>query len=236
MSSPKYIRIQQTVGSALERRLLNALCLRLPAWVMPDHLTLLGVLGGIVVFISYTLSSVSPHYLWLASFGYVVHWFGDSLDGSLARFRQTERPTYGYFLDHNVDAGVNLMIAIGLGFSPYVRMDVSILMISTYFLLCMFVFLKNFVVNDFQLTFMFMGPTELRLCLIIINAVMYFSEPREIEINGQFFSYFDLLFIAVSMLFTVLFIYNVLKVSGDLKRQDDAKRRNVAASEAAGDA
>lgn len=97
------VRIQQNILARGERRLLNWICPRLPGWVTPDQLTTLGFLGAVMVAMGYMLSWLGPAWLSLSVAGYVVHWFGDSLDGSLARWRRIERPSYGYFVDHSVD-------------------------------------------------------------------------------------------------------------------------------------
>ena len=83
-------RIQQNLLAASERRLLNWLCSRLPPWVTPDRLTAAGMVGALAVFAGYCMSAIHVAWLWLAIGGYVLQWFGDSLDGSLARYRQIE--------------------------------------------------------------------------------------------------------------------------------------------------
>src|SRR5437868_426000 len=97
--SPPVRRIQQNVLASAERRLLNWMCARMPSWVTPDRLTALGMLGAILVFAGYAASNWLHAWLWLAIFGYGIQWFGDSMDGSLARYRHIERPRFGYFLD-----------------------------------------------------------------------------------------------------------------------------------------
>ena len=94
-------RIQENLLAKAERRLLNWLCARLPAAIKPDHLTAIGIVGAVMVLAGYAASASDRWWLWLAVGGYVIHWFGDSLDGSVARHRGIERPRYGYFLDHS---------------------------------------------------------------------------------------------------------------------------------------
>ena len=111
-------RIQENLLARAERRVLNRLCAALPAWVTPDMLTFTGMFGAVLVLAGYLASNLSPEWLWLSVGGYCVHWFGDSLDGSLARFRKIERPRYGYFLDHSCDGLATTMILAGIGFNP----------------------------------------------------------------------------------------------------------------------
>ncbi len=210
-------RVQKTVFARRERQLLNWLCARMPASVMPDHLTLIGVGGAVLIFASYIVSGDSPAWLWVASFGFIVHWFGDSLDGSLARHRRSERPIYGYFLDHTVDAICNLMIMAGIGFTPWVRMDVALFTLIGYYLLCMYVFINNHVSGVFQLSFIWFGPTELRLCLIAINTWMYFCGRIGFRLGGQFFTYYDLVLFGAALIFTTIFVLRVLAGIRDLR-------------------
>ena len=106
-------RIQENVLARSERRLLTWLCARLPGWVTPDLLTYLGLVGALLVFGGYIGTNHSAEWLWLSIVGYAVHWFGDSLDGSLARFRKIERPRYGYFLDHSCGRAATTLVGEG---------------------------------------------------------------------------------------------------------------------------
>jgi phosphatidylglycerophosphate synthase len=98
-----------------EARVLESIAKRLPSRVKPDHLTALGVLASVGIAAAYVLSNGDSAWLWAASALLVVHWLGDSLDGTLARVRRSERPRYGYYLDHLVDAFATAAIGIGLG-------------------------------------------------------------------------------------------------------------------------
>ena len=111
--------------------------------------------------------------LLLAISGYFIHWFGDSLDGSLARFREIERPRFGYFVDHSADALGTMMIVLGIGLSPYVRLDVALLALAGYYLLSIHAFLAVRVVGELKLSYVAAGPTELRLILIAMSLTMF---------------------------------------------------------------
>ena len=95
------IRIQTSFLSAVEKRILVKMAKKLPDWVNSDHLTFIGFTGAVVTAVAYVLSNLDIRFLWLASFGLVINWYGDSLDGTLARVRNTQRPVYGFFIDHN---------------------------------------------------------------------------------------------------------------------------------------
>ncbi len=212
-------RVQKTVFTTRERQILNWFCARMPAAIMPDHLTLVGVAGAVMVFAGFLLSSDSRWWLWLAVAGFVVHWFGDSLDGSLARFRRIERPLYGYFLDHTVDAICNLLLMAGLGCTPWVRMDVALFTLIGYYLLCMYVFINNQVSGVFQLSFIWLGPTELRFALIAISIWMFFSGWIGFSIEGQRFSYYDVLLLTAAVGFTTVFLLRVLSGIRELRER-----------------
>jgi phosphatidylglycerophosphate synthase len=143
-----------------ERRLLRKIAVRLPAWVTSDQLTALGVLAATGAGVAYALSGLHSGWLWVASAMLVLNWFGDSLDGTLARVRFAERPRYGYYLDHVVDAYATAAIGIGLGLSPFVSLGVALGLVVVYLVLSINVYLESAV----------FGPTEVRLMLIAVNA------------------------------------------------------------------
>lgn len=201
-------RIQQNLLAAGERRLLNWLCARMPAWVTPDRLTGFGVLGAVVVFLGYAFSEWSPLTLWFAILGYAMQWFGDSMDGSIARWRKIERPKFGYFIDHSVDGLVILLIMGGIGWSPYVRMDVALVALAGYLLLSIHAYLSARVLGELKLSYMFGGPTELRFVLIGLTLAMMYLGPD----RGLFekWSGFDLFVGAAALLLHGLFIKQTL--------------------------
>jgi phosphatidylglycerophosphate synthase len=200
----KLYRVQENVLAISERRLLNWFCARLPAWVSPDILTAIGVFGAIVVFAGYALSDWHPATLWLAIAGYVVQWFGDSLDGSIARYRHIERPKYGYFLDHSVDGIVILLIMGGIGLSPYVRLDVALLALAGYLLLSIHAYLSARVLGELKLSYLAGGPTELRFILIGLTLAMWWLGPEPDRFAP--WSGFDLFTLAAALLLIVLFV------------------------------
>ena len=158
-----------------ERRLLRAIAARLPWWVTSDHLTGFGVLGALGAGAAYALSNFSPGWLWVASALLVVNWFGDSLDGTLARVRRAERPRYGYYLDHVVDAFSTAAIGAGLGLSPYVALSIALAGVLAYLVLSINVYLESAVFGVFRLGYGHVGPTEARIILMVANALLAVS-------------------------------------------------------------
>ena len=155
-----------------ERRLLRAIAQRLPAWVTSDQLTLVGVVGGLGAGAAYALSAVSPGWLWVASVLLLVNWFGDSLDGTLARLRRAERRRYGYYLDHVVDAFATAAIGAGIGLSPYVPMSVALAGVVAYLVLSINLYLESTVFGVFRLGYGRIGPTEARIVLVLANGLL----------------------------------------------------------------
>lgn len=158
--------------AAAEQRVLHAIARRLPRRVLPDHLTALGVLAALGIAGAYVASNDDPRWLWVASALLLVHWLGDSLDGTLARVRRIERPTYGYYLDHLVDAFATAVIGIGLGLSPYMLLATGLVIVVAYLILSINTYLETHAFGVFHLGYGGVGPTEVRLLLIAINTAI----------------------------------------------------------------
>ena len=166
------IRQRRAFTAAVERRVLDGIARRLPARVTSDHLTAVGVVAALTVAVAYALSAVSPHWLWLASAMLVLNWLGDSLDGTLARTRGTERPRYGYYLDHAVDGLTTTVIGVGIGLSPFVDLRAALLLVVVYLLMSINVYLESSVHGVFRMDYGVIGPTEARLILILGNTLL----------------------------------------------------------------
>jgi phosphatidylglycerophosphate synthase len=159
-------RVHRSWLAADERNLLVWLAARLPGWATPDQLTVLGVAGALLCGGSFWASSLSPRFLWLACLGLVINWFGDSLDGSLARYRNIERPHYGFFIDHTTDVVSQTFIFIGLGLSHYMRFDMACLMLMSYWIAALYTFIRAVAAQIFQISYFGVGPTEIRIGLV----------------------------------------------------------------------
>lgn len=216
---PPINRIQQNLLAVSERRLLTWLCARLPMWVTPDLLTGIGVAGAGVIFAGYALSDRGPGWLWLAIVGFVIQWFGDSLDGSLARFRKIERPSFGYFIDHSCDGAATLLIVAGIGLSPYVRLDVALFALVGYLLLAIHAFLSVKVIGEMKLSYLNAGPTELRLMLIALTLAMMAFGPHGPKLVGVLGG-FDLLMAVVAAILIMLFVVQTLATARRLDRME----------------
>ncbi len=162
-------RIQQSVLAVPEKRLLIWMARRLPSWIKPDYLTALGFLSQLLTGVSYAIARWSHAGLFAAIVFLVLNWFGDSLDGTLARVRQKLRPRYGFYVDHMLDSIGSVALMAGLGLSGYMSPWIAVSLLVMFLLLSVQSYLATYTLGEFHMSFWSFGPTELRLLLIIGN-------------------------------------------------------------------
>ena len=210
-----------------EKRFLRWAAARLPRWILPDDMTALGVAAAIGVAVAYQLSNDGSAWLWAASALLVVQWLGDSLDGTLARVRGIERPTYGYYLDHLVDALATAAIGIGLGLSPYMLLSVGTLIVVAYLILSINVYLESFAFNRFSIGYGKIGPTEIRLILILLNTFLALDlVGLDFNLVGLDLTVFDLVGLGIAGTMIVLLVGRSARNLRELaKREPGARRR-----------
>jgi archaetidylinositol phosphate synthase len=209
-------RVNDILLGPLERPALHWLAAHMPAWVTPDILTLIGLGGSVLIFASYALTNVHPAFLWLASLGFAVNWFGDSLDGTLARYRRIERPRYGFFVDHSIDAFSELLVVLGLGLTPFIRFDVAAVALIAYLLVSVLVYVRTYVEGVFQISYGKLGPTEVRLILILINVFLFFFENPAIDLGLIRTTVFDLVVGALAVILFAIFISTTVRVAREM--------------------
>jgi archaetidylinositol phosphate synthase len=168
-------RLHHSALASVEKRVLIWLANRMPAWVNSDHLTILGFLSLIAVGLSYWYARYSRIGLILVMIFFVLNWFGDSLDGTLARVRNRQRPRYGFYVDHVLDACGSLFVFAGLALSGYMSERVAVGLLVAYFLLSIETYLATYTVGKFHLSVGAFSPTELRLLLIAGNIALFFK-------------------------------------------------------------
>jgi archaetidylinositol phosphate synthase len=208
-----------------EKRLLTAIAARLPRWVLPDDMTALGVLAALGVAVAYQLSNESLDWLWAASGLLVLQWLGDSLDGTLARVRKIERPTYGYYLDHLVDAIATAAIGIGLGLSPLMLLSIGTLIVVAYLILSINVYLESYAFGRFSIGYGLIGPTEVRLILIALNTVVALGAGLDFVIADLELTAFDVIGLAIAGAMIVLLLGRAARNLRELARKEPAARR-----------
>jgi archaetidylinositol phosphate synthase len=165
-------RVNQSVLGALERPTLAWLAQHMSPGVKPDHLTLLGFSGALLTGTGFVLSCWSTRWLWLANFGLIANWLGDSVDGTLARYRQIERPRYGFFIDHTSDMFSQVVIFIAIGISPCAHFAVACLGLITFLMAFIYTMIGTHVRQRMRITYFGFGPTEIRALLFIGNLLV----------------------------------------------------------------
>jgi phosphatidylglycerophosphate synthase len=208
-----------------ERRLLRALAARLPRQVLPDDLTALGVAAAIGICAAYVLSNEGSAWLWVASALLVVHWLGDSLDGTLARVRGIQRPRYGYYLDHLVDAVSTAAIGIGLGLSPHMLLSVGMLIVVAYLVLSINVYLESQALGRFSIGYGLIGPTEMRVVLIALNTALALGAGLEFSLLDTGLTALDLVGLAAAAVMVALLIARAARNLRELSKEEPAASR-----------
>jgi archaetidylinositol phosphate synthase len=172
-----------SISADLESRYLRWLAHHMPRWVQPGHLTLLGLVAMFMAGVSSAAARAWPAGLLVAIIWIALNWFGDSLDGTLARVRKQERPRYGYYVDHVADSFGVLFLFGGLAYSGYMSSLVAFAVVIGYFLLAINMYLAAYSIGVFQLLFLKFGPTELRVLLSIGNVISVATPIRVLSWN-----------------------------------------------------
>ena len=202
-------RIQESMLASAEKRALLWLADRLPAWINSDHLTALGLLALMLAGACYAAARTNPLFLNLATLCLVVNWFGDSLDGTLARVRNRQRPRYGFYVDHVVDAFGTFFLLAGLGLSGYMNPPVAAGLLIAYFMLSIEVYLATYTIGTFHLSFWKFSPTELRILLMIGNIALLYRPL--VSILGRHYRLFDVGGVAGIVGMTLMLVWAVAR-------------------------
>ena len=221
-------RIQTSLINAAEKKALVYLAGKQPKWVTSDHLTFLGFVGALIIGAGYVLTNWNINWLWLSSFGFFVNWYGDSLDGTLARVRHQQRPIYGYYLDHTVDGINECIMFVCIGFSALMsHPGIAIAALILYLLLSMNVNVNAHLKGEFKLTYLKLGPTEFRLIIIIVNTLFIFIKPlREFSTNVSLLGFsaslsaLDIVAAAISLILAVMFVVTMFNDLRDYAKID----------------
>lgn len=223
-------RIQTSVLNGVEKKALVWLAKRQPKWMTSDILTWIGIFGAFVVMVGYALSNMNIMWLWLASLGFLINWYGDSLDGTLARVRHTQRPVYGFFLDHSVDGITITMMCVGAGLSNMLSLPLAMAVLVVYLLLSIVVYINAHLKNEFKLTYGGMGPTEFRVIMIIINTCfIYIKALREfafdVNIWGKTLSFgaFDIAAVVILVLLIIFYLSTLIADAKGYAKIDPVK-------------
>lgn len=233
MADKKAERIQTSILNGVEKKALVWLAERQPKWVVSDTLTAIGTLGAVMIGAGYILCGVNVNFLWLSCLGFVVNWYGDSLDGTLARVRKTQRPVYGYYLDHTVDCINEAFMFIGLGLSCLMRLDLALMIFVVYLCLTVNVSVNAHLKGEFRLTYAKLGPTEFRVIAIIITSLFVFIKPlREFEAVVRIFGKdidlraLDVAGLVILALLLVIYLVTIISDAKGYAKMDPMPKRD----------
>ena len=226
------VRIQTSVLNALEKKVLVWLAERQPKWMTSDILTYIGTFGAMVIAAGYILSAWNINFLWLSSLGFVINWYGDSLDGTLARVRKTQRPVYGYYIDHTVDCINEFIMFIGIGLSGLMHFSLAMVILAVYFMLTINVSINAHLKKEFRLTYAKLGPTEFRILAIIANTILALVRPIS-EFALTFFIFgreftlasLDIVGIVVLLVLAVIYLTTIVKDGRGYAEMDPMPKR-----------
>jgi archaetidylinositol phosphate synthase len=179
----EHSREHQSLLASAEKRLLIAIAQRLPRWINSDHLTLLGLLSMPLAGVAFAMIPDAPWSAGAFAAALVANWFGDSLDGTLARVRDQQRPRYGYYVDHVIDLAGTAALVTGMAASGLMHPAIALALVAAYFLVAAESFLATHACGVFRISFAGFGPTELRLVLIA-GAVAVAIDPW-VDVTGS---------------------------------------------------
>jgi archaetidylinositol phosphate synthase len=217
-----HTRVNDIFLGPLERPALQWLAVHMPKWVTPDMMTVTGIFGALVITLGYGLSQYHPAFLWLSTLGFIINWVGDSLDGTLARYRHIERPKYGFFIDHVTDVLTEIIIILGLGLTPYIKFSVASMCCIAYIAMSVLVYVRMNVMGEFKISYGKLGPTEVRVLAIGLNTAMFFGGIYTFKVLlGSVMaaiSPYDLFVIGITLLLLYFFGETSVKQSIELRK------------------
>lgn len=202
-------REQTSVLAPLERAALNGLARRMPKWVNSDHLTLLGLVAMFLAGVFYALSGQDPQFLHLVNICIFLNWFGDSLDGTLARYRNRLRPRYGFYVDHIIDTFGTMFLILGLALSGFISELVAAALLVVFLMLAINSYLAAYALGIFKISQGIFGPTEIRVLMIVGNLALLNSAYT--TVFDQKFLLFDVAGAISIVVMAVILIFSSIK-------------------------
>lgn len=215
---------QQAINTAItgkaEEKAKEWICPRIPNWVSPDMLTVLGYIGMVITGLGFVFGFFNRWYILLIPFGLLVNWFGDSFDGSIARYRKKGRPKYGYYIDKIVDSVAVITLALGIGLSGFFKIEIALLFASLYLALMSHVDLVTHVQGQNRNAFGLIGPTEIRIIGALFSIYMFFSKIYYLDFHGYILTQYDIGLFAMSVLMAGVLFVSIIKKGIELHKID----------------
>ena len=212
--------INTGITAKAEEKAKEWICPRIPAWVNSDMLTVLGFLSSFIIATGFIFGFSNRWYLILVIVGLILNWFGDSFDGSIARYRKKTRPNYGYYIDHVVDGLVVLILGLGLGLSGFFKIEIALAFVIMYLILMIHVELITYVQNEFKYSFGLVGPTEIRIIGILLTIVMFFLPVKYFDILGYTLTQYDFFASFAVVVMGMINLFNILSKAIELDKID----------------
>ena len=219
MTFQEALRLHGAITAQAEKNLLIAIARRLPRGINSDHLTGLGFIALLGAGASYWLARSSDVGLWLVIVCLAVNWFGDSLDGTVARVRNQQRPRYGFYVDHILDALGTVALVGGMAASGYLSWPVASAALSTYLTLCIEVYLATYTLREFRISFVGVGPTELRIAIALGNLALLHGFRTGWTPFGRF-AIFDIGGVVAACGLSVILLATVVRHTVQLYREE----------------
>jgi phosphatidylglycerophosphate synthase len=217
-----HVREHRSLLASDEKRLLIVMARRLPRWMSSDALTLIGLVSMAVAAGAF---AAIPRTRWacaLFTFALAANWFGDSLDGTLARVRHQPRPRYGYYVDHVIDLAGTTMLIAGMAASGWMHAGVGGVLLAAYFLVAAETYLATHAAGTFRLSFAGFGPTELRI--VLACGACYVSGHPWVDIAGRRLLLLDVSALVASVGFVVVFVASAIRTTRELYRAEPLPR------------
>jgi archaetidylinositol phosphate synthase len=222
-----HIREHQSVLASVERRLLVYMAERLPPWISSDALTLTAFAAMFAAAVGFGLLPHSSGAPWLIAAALALNWFGDSLDGTVARVRAQSRPRYGYYVDHVIDLAGTALLVGGMAWSGYMHGAVAALLAAAYFLVAAETYLATHAAGVFHLSFAGIGPTELRI--LAAGGAFYVSAHPWVTVAGRRVLLLDVSGFVAATGLAIVFALSSIRTARDLYRADPLPQRERAA-------
>ncbi len=225
------VRIQTSLLNGLEKKVLVFFAKHQPSWVTSDFLTFVGFIGSVIIFSGFVLANLNLNWLWLTVIGLIINWYGDSMDGTLARVKNQQRPIYGFFIDHNMDSINEGLMFIGAGLSPLFDLSFAVLCYAAYMVLSSYVYINAHLKNEFKLTYAALGPTEFRVIVMALSLCYLYIEPLQHKLhtitlwgNQLSFGIYDYIALAIWAILTLMFLVSFFKDARYFAKIDPLKK------------
>ena len=218
-------RIQTSLLISYDKKLIAWIANHTPAWVTSDMCSYFGLAAAILYAAFCWLAEVNVNFFWASSLCLFLNWVGDGLDGTLARMRQTQRPKYGFFIDHSLDALTTCLFCLGLGLSPLMKLSISLFIMGGYLCMSIYTYISTIVIGKFRLTYGKLGPTEMRVIIILV-CILYIYLPLEnvgISIFNIRFTIYDCIGAIVAAGLYLTYIISMAKDLKELAKIDPPK-------------